>query len=276
MKRLVELGAEVNIVTSNGCFPLCVASGGGYNETLEFSIEKGLDVNQYCKNSGCTPVLGAARRGYEETVKLLMKHGADIHKLELKDNGSMLTLVAESQYCGSGFIKYLLEQKMDVNHANNSGRTALHIIISSGGDVDNMKLLIEKGANVNAADKDGMTPLHLAVKSNSRDFVELLMKNRANINAVANVTEHKKEDEENKDGKKEAETAKKEEKYEKMTPLYLAIKSKKVSSMIKLLADNADFELNFNLAKENQDEEMLRQLESYQPPSIRSLFQSSN
>ncbi len=46
------------------------------------------------------------------------------------------------------------------------------------------------GAEVNRANKEGATPLHVTSESGSREVVELLIENGADINAVDNAGVH--------------------------------------------------------------------------------------
>lgn len=53
------------------------------------------------------------------------------------------------------------------------------------GDIESARQLISKGANVNE-NVDGMTPLHSAAEKGNRDIVQLLIENRAVVNARGN------------------------------------------------------------------------------------------
>lgn len=56
--------------------------------------------------------------------------------------------------------------------------------IYSGFD-KNADLLIKNGADVNLANKNGATPLDIAAFNGHVDFVELLLKNGANVRNIA-------------------------------------------------------------------------------------------
>ena len=76
---------------------------------------------------------------------------------------------------------YLLESSdMDINAANDEGRTALHMA-SISHNIEALELLLEYNPNVNAQDEDGATPLHFAVKGNMLplEVIELLLEHGA-------------------------------------------------------------------------------------------------
>lgn len=247
----------MNTVTKNGCFPLCVAAYGGHYATLEFLIKNGMNVNQYCQNNGCTPILNAALMGHTKAVETLVKCGADIRLLRTTDQGSILTIAAEKgDEC---LIKYLLKQKVDLHHVNKSGESALHILCSLNENIRCIVLLADRGANLNATDKNGMTPLHVAVKSNANRVVAALIKRPLNVNAIANVEKNQTHTMNNTEDKV----------YQKMTPLYLGIKCESNPHILQMLAEKSDFPLNFQLAKENQDEEICKALKKLQPTSAK-------
>lgn len=87
-------------------------------------------------------------------------------------------------------FKYLLKKRANINIQDNCGKTALAIACEkSGGDDSYVKLLLENGAKTevevcNPAEDHihgPYTPLMLAVRSERKDYVDLLLKYGANI-----------------------------------------------------------------------------------------------
>ena len=75
-------------------------------------------------------------------------------------------------------MKLLLTTKIDVNHVNNLGWTALleAVILGNGGPTHTeiVRLLLARGAKAGIADRDGITPLEHARRRNYSRMVELL------------------------------------------------------------------------------------------------------
>ena len=63
--------------------------------------------------------------------------------------------------------------------------TPLHAAAYNGYK-DVAELLLANKADVNAKDSDGMTPLHMAASNGHKDVAELLLANKAEVNARTN------------------------------------------------------------------------------------------
>jgi ankyrin repeat protein len=62
-------------------------------------------------------------------------------------------------------IKLLLASGADINAANDSGDTPLHVAVTGRGSEAIVRCLIERGANLKAQNKRGQTPLAVATAS---------------------------------------------------------------------------------------------------------------
>jgi ankyrin repeat protein len=68
----------------------------------------------------------------------------------------------------------LLDCKIDIDHQDNDGNTALHQAVGMG-QVEFIKLLLLKGVNVHASNNDGFTPLHVAAMNEYPILANLLL-----------------------------------------------------------------------------------------------------
>jgi ankyrin repeat protein len=86
----------------------------------------------------------------------------------------------------SDILKLLLaHEAVQVNRADDDGRSALHLAADAGSLEAVKELLASPGIDVNLADGEGKTPLHLAVAHNALSVVKLLVECPAvDINAV--------------------------------------------------------------------------------------------
>ena len=81
-------------------------------------------------------------------------------------------------------VTALLKANPDLVFSKNDSYRATPLHGSAeGGRKDMAQLLLTNKADVNAMNKWGWTPLHLAVDKDSKDVAELLMTNKAEINA---------------------------------------------------------------------------------------------
>ena len=122
---------------------------------------------------GTTPLMRAAKNGDTAALHVLMTHGAE---LSLKQkNGTTALMLASGVGRGQGVfakdyateaqlldaVKFLVESGAEVNAANDSGQTALHIAAQASDGI--VKYLAEHGANLDAKDKQGRTALDIAM-----------------------------------------------------------------------------------------------------------------
>lgn len=93
VRALVENGADIHIVNSNGSTPLAQAAQFGHADTVQYLITKGGDARVTDK-FGQTPLLLAAVNGDLETVKALVAAGADA---SVKDSSGETPVMAAAR-----------------------------------------------------------------------------------------------------------------------------------------------------------------------------------
>ena len=159
-----------------------MAAQEGQTEVLKQLVAAGLDINQPDKD-GSYPFLSAVGLGHLDTVRFFVEHGADLKAEEkLEEGGSVgpaLVLAALNGHLA--IVKYLIEQKADVNKANKSKNTALQVA-SWNNHVDVVKELLKAGANPNLPDADNDTPLTMAAFAGHVEVARLLLKAGAEVN----------------------------------------------------------------------------------------------
>ena len=75
--RLVNKGAEVDLVDKGGYSALMLAASNNFAQVVELLIEHGADINRVDHTRGWSALIWAAKRGHTATVSVLLKHGAD-------------------------------------------------------------------------------------------------------------------------------------------------------------------------------------------------------
>ncbi|KAE8553408.1 hypothetical protein EYB25_004790 [Talaromyces marneffei] len=127
----------------------------------------------------------AAERGKLEIVRNLIRRGSDVNQRR-EDGKPPLACAANRGH--HLVVKYLLQQEgIDVNMADNEGRTALHEVSSAETPSEwVLKLLLaEPQLNINAPDKKGRTPLWYALSHRNSEVVEWLsMEKRIQIHPL--------------------------------------------------------------------------------------------
>lgn len=212
VKQLISYGADVNLRTYNGYYP--VHSAKDYPEGIKYLLESRLDVtvtDDYERtllhhfngelledpviarallakidinagdNQGDTPLITAVHDEDYKKVLFLLNNGAKVNQLS-KYGGSALFFAAD---CDVSFVKLLVERgaRLDVQRSKKmgSGSSALYTPLHEAvhyGYVENALFLIDAGSPLNLQDLEGNTPLHKACGLNwhGKPFKEVIKK----------------------------------------------------------------------------------------------------
>ena len=95
-----------------------------YPDVMQMLIDAGADVDATTAVLGVTPLRSACEGRGLEIVQMLVEAGADVHVV---DNFSNTILMHAALYSDVETVRYLVGlNKVDVNHRNSFGNTALH------------------------------------------------------------------------------------------------------------------------------------------------------
>jgi len=129
-------------------------------------------------------------------------------------------------------IKYVQQQRVDINAQDCSKKSVLHAAVI-GGDVNIIKYLIKHGATIDAEDIQGVTPLLYAIcigsaacyDVNNDEYVKHSLEKRADIEVVRALLEMG------------AKVNTQQKQYKKSTPLHYAVSFNR-TDIIELLLDH--------------------------------------
>lgn len=99
---------------------------GSASQILQL-VESGANVNDVDSQGG-TPLMHAANSGNEEAIKALVEHGADVQK---KGVGGVTPLYLAAQYGYPAIVKILLSKGANANTTTDRGKTALDVAESA-------------------------------------------------------------------------------------------------------------------------------------------------
>lgn len=168
--------ADKNIINDSleGKTPLIIAVGNSYIDTAKILIENGANINAV-DIEGWSALSYAVNNGDIESAKLLLEN-----KAKIKDE---LLIAIKSPIVESriNIMKLLIDNKANINYADEDEFTPLNIAIESG-DMELTKFLITNGANVNSLMQDGVSLIGYAIAQNNMDLLQILIENGANVN----------------------------------------------------------------------------------------------
>lgn len=111
-KEIIQKGADVNKVSSDGWSALMHAAHFGLVEVIRPLIEKGSDVHMMdCDRWNALMI--AVTHGHLEIVKILIENGADIHAVD-KNGWDSLMMAALNGHLK--VVKFLIIKGADINY----------------------------------------------------------------------------------------------------------------------------------------------------------------
>ncbi|KAL3848329.1 hypothetical protein ACJMK2_019197 [Sinanodonta woodiana] len=207
---LLKSGADSSFATGNGVTLLHKCCAEDNASIAEILINEGVDVN--CRDDDLwAPLHTACFCESLEVIQLLLKNKADATLLDIDGyfphehtpEGSEVRQLMEEYLSQLGIdqnrlkelrldiprqmlaeVKNLLVSGADMNALNSNGISLLHIS-SANGYKQVMKALLQNfKTDVNVVDIRGWTPLHVAARFDQVKAVKMLLKHKANPNAV--------------------------------------------------------------------------------------------
>ncbi|KAL8123943.1 hypothetical protein AgCh_011807 [Apium graveolens] len=167
LKRLVAAGADTSKTDYDGRSPLHLAASKGYEDIVQFLLQKKVGVNIIDKY-GKTPLHEAIKNGHDLVASLLVESGASLH---IFDAGNCLCMAVARE--DTDYLRRVMDNGANPNSKNYDLRTPLHLA-SSKGLCAIAHLLLEAGASVFSKDRWGKTPLDEARIGGNKNLVQLL------------------------------------------------------------------------------------------------------
>jgi ankyrin repeat protein len=151
MRRLLDVGVDVNCVATSAHTPLTFAAVKSQIEAVRLLLERGAAVDQP-KHPGWdyTPLCLTKS---VEIAKLLKAHGANVHAKLFKRDVSILTYIA--RWGGADMVEWMLKQGLDPKMIGDNKQNLLF----DAGDARTAELLLAAGVDPNHVDEFGRTPL---------------------------------------------------------------------------------------------------------------------
>ncbi len=162
VRRLVQLGLDINGRDGQGCTGLLRAAGGGHPALVEWLLEHGADAGLSAR-TGATPLSAAVSARQETIVARLIAAGADIDQ---RLPGGITVLMIAAALGFDSIVQALLVRGADASSCDEVGSSALHAAAQfawAGNELEPAKRIIERlldaGAPINAQNLEGSSAL---------------------------------------------------------------------------------------------------------------------
>jgi ankyrin repeat protein len=162
-KRLLRAGADVALANHYGATPMTLAAEVGNAEMLKLLLEAGANADSP-NPDGQTALMAVVRTGNVEAAQLLLNHGATVDAKEKW--GGQTALMWASARRHPKMMELLIAKGADVNARSTDRNYQRHI--QAEGRPKNL-------------DSGGLTPLLYAARENCIACVDVLLKNKADI-----------------------------------------------------------------------------------------------
>ncbi|KAJ8132960.1 hypothetical protein O1611_g661 [Lasiodiplodia mahajangana] len=212
-RRLLEQGADPNMLADCTRVPLHMASKAGSIDLVQHLLDKGAVINHRMDNDFVIPLHYACYRGHVEVAKALAGHshrdsrdslnhtpfsaacsGGHIHIVEaLVDyygkEDRLEGLIAAVRSGHRDVVIYLLEMGCQVNAKTVYGETALGVAASSPNSRIT-QILLQRGAEPDIENDNGESPLGLAIYWEQESAVRLLLEKGAKMRSPKRFSHH--------------------------------------------------------------------------------------
>lgn len=176
---LLEIpGADVNALSYNRRrTALHYAAATGQLPMILFLLESGASVD-VVDSDGFTPLMNAIKANHNEIVDVLLP----LSTVNVRSNGlETPLLLALRSGVEEILVPVLNESNAIINTPDIMGSSPLHVALKCGWSLDILTRIIETtNFNVNAQDGHGKTVLHRACEAGNFELAELLIKKYAN------------------------------------------------------------------------------------------------
>ncbi|KAL4232377.1 Ankyrin repeat domain-containing protein 55 [Mactra antiquata] len=161
VKKLIKMGADVNIQDDNGRTCLSSAAYQGWSDGVVYLLRKGAQPDIVDK-SGRTPLHAATYDTDTRSLLALLKRNSDEDQINVGDNERMTALHWASFHDRPDHVRQLLQHGANCTLTDIDGKTPLHWAAQNGSQFCCF-VLIEKAPHLlTSIDNCGKTPVHLA------------------------------------------------------------------------------------------------------------------
>ncbi|XP_065647735.1 ankyrin repeat and EF-hand domain-containing protein 1 isoform X3 [Hydra vulgaris] len=182
VKVLINLGADCDVKSLEGCTPFMEAAYYGHIQALRLLLEYFPKANLAVTDNSGKNVLHYClypTKRHTHCLQSIVNYGIDVDLT--MDDKSVLMYACQDGLQES--VEILLEAGIDVNKQNKVGETALHIACFYGFK-ECVRLLIKYGANLGIPNANGERAVHKAAVGGYLGILQVLSAHNADMNVT--------------------------------------------------------------------------------------------
>ncbi len=131
VKKIIEIGVDVNITNGKSSTALMYAAANGCTKIIEYLLDKGAEIGIKDEKE-YSALLLACLYGQEEATRLLIERGADVNS---RDGDGKTPLMYAAGIGSVSLVKLLLEKGADARIYDGHYRNAWWWAVQGGGGV---------------------------------------------------------------------------------------------------------------------------------------------
>lgn len=184
LKELHQFGVDMNVKNEQGHTVLYYAIKIGNKDIIDYLVHE-IRVNlQEVDNEGNSIVQVALLHQFNniDLIKELLNLDLDFNRKNAAGQNTYETAILTQN---KDIVQIFIDKGLNLNGVDENGNNAIHILLTH--KIDNLTFLselIKKGTDLNGLNKQGQTPLYLAILNGDKNTVEVLLKNKVNLNSV--------------------------------------------------------------------------------------------
>lgn len=193
LKKLIEDGVSPNLIGLLGDTALIKASKEGFLNTVNYLIEKGANLNLR-NDEGKTALIVSIENGFPDVAELLLISGANPRLPNNKQRFHAGHFLLRNLHSSSrskfkdkteSMLKMMFANGLPINQSDGEGRSMLSYSIDMDIPLSVTEFIIKSGSDISHMSLIGYEPIHYAALNGRPEFIDLLLSNGADINALS-------------------------------------------------------------------------------------------
>lgn len=182
VELLIESGANLEKKDDEGHTVFFAAAKSGASNVVSLLLDR-VDVNARSEHENATALIIAAKHGHQETLARLIHAGADLDATDGRWKTALWHAAANGNI---RILNQLVDGGADINTKSNRYELSALSCAVGNEKEEAVKVLLNNGIDVETTDYSGRTALMYAVQGGEENIIELLLKKNASIEARDN------------------------------------------------------------------------------------------